>query len=109
MDTNKDTGLAAIVRSTRKTPGTEQPGPKQQATSSEEKPPLELKGVPKKTSVSIDLGIFACIDDTAFVLTKRMRAKGGGRVYFSQILEAAFIAFRELPMEKQLELIRKRG
>ncbi|WP_437625999.1 hypothetical protein [Sorangium sp. So ce1151] len=74
---------------------------------SEEKPPLELKGLPKKTSVSIDVGICTCIDDTAYVLTKRMRAKGGGRVNFSRILETAFIMFHELPIEKQVELIRK--
>lgn len=107
MDTPKDSGLAAIARSTRETPGAKQLGSKPQSTSSEEKPQLSLKGVSRKTSVSIDLGIWNCIDDTAYLLTKRMRTKGGERVNNSRIIEAAFILFHDLPIEKQVELARK--
>lgn len=69
---------------------------------------LELAGRLKRTSIAFDAGLWKCVDDTADVLTKRLRARGNyERVAFVKVLRTAFIAFHELPLEQQLELIRR--
>ncbi len=105
MSTNKESGLAAIAQSTRKTPRLNKLGRK--PTPGEEKPPLELEGYYQKTSLSLDVGLWTCVFETAHILTKRMRAMGRGRVTLVKVLVTAFRAFHELTLEQQIELVRK--
>ena len=107
MTKPKDTGLAAIARSARETPGTKLPERNPAPTSTEAKPSLDLEGVRRKTSVALDVGLWKCVIDTAHIAKKRTLAMGQGHVSFVHVLEAAFIAFHELPLEKQIELVRK--
>jgi hypothetical protein len=105
MTRTKDTGLAAIARSTRKMLGTKQPGRK--PAMAEEKPPLELEGRHQNRGIRLDVGLWTCVLETAYLLTKRMRTMSRGRVTLVNVLKTAFIAFHELPLEQQIELIRK--
>ncbi|MFO0570179.1 MAG: hypothetical protein U0263_31340 [Polyangiaceae bacterium] len=100
-----EVGLAAIARSARrvKAGAESHPAP---AWATGGKPPLEPEGRKRKTSVHLDVGIWDCILETAHVLSKRTRAKGRGRVNIVDVLETAFIAFHELPLEQQLERLR---
>jgi hypothetical protein len=82
MSQSKDTGLAAIAQSTRKTSAT-RPTPENPLEAA--KPPLVLDGRSQKTSVS----------------------KRQGRVTPVDILEAAFTKFYELPLDAQFELVRR--
>lgn len=110
MTKSKDTGLAAIAHSTRKRPTIKsQPRGKTALAPAEENPPLELEGRPHRTSLTLDVGLWNCVLDTAHVLTKRMRATGRshGRVTAVKLIETAFIAFHELPLEQQIELVRR--
>src|SRR5262245_17047322 len=108
MTTIKDNGLTRIAQSMRKTPATTPSERKPVwAPPADEKPPLELKGRPYKTSIAVDLGLWDCAGDTARVLTKRLRAMGRGSVHVSKVLETAFIAFHELTLDQQIELVRR--
>ncbi len=104
MSQSKDTGLAAIAQSTRKTSATK--------TTPENfleaaKPPLVLEGRCNKTSVSLDIGLWNCVFELAHAMTMRLRAKRQGRVTPVDILEAAFTKFYELPLDEQFELVRR--
>jgi hypothetical protein len=100
----KDAGLAAIAQSTRKT-SVNRPAPQKPLEVT--KPPLIFEGRRHKTSIAMDGGLWNCLFDLGHAMTKRFRAKGQGRVHPVDILEAAFIKFYELPLEEQLELVRR--
>jgi hypothetical protein len=106
MPTKKDSGLAAIARSTRTT-ATKQPGRTPASPTAEEKPPLELEGRRHKTSLALDVGLWNCVFDLAHIMTKRIRAMRQGHVNPVHILETAFILFHELSLEEQIELVRR--
>jgi hypothetical protein len=101
MTKPKDTGLAAIARSTRKKPTI--------ISQLRGKPALDLEGRLQNRGIRLDVGLWTCVLETAHVLTKRMRAmgRGHGRVTLVNVLKTAFIAFHELPLEQQIELVRK--
>jgi hypothetical protein len=107
MPKPKDTGLVAIAQSMRKMPGTKQAGPKPARTLGKEKPPLELEGRRKSNGVSLDAGLWTCLHKTADILTIRMGVTGHERVTLVKVLKTACIAFHELPLEQQIELVRK--
>lgn len=108
MPKKNDAGLAAIARSTRKMPEIKSKlGRSSTQAQDDKKPPLKLEGRRQKTSVALDVGIINCLDDTAHTITIQTRISGRGRIGMSQVLEAAFIVFHELPFEKQIELVRK--
>jgi len=105
MNQISDKGLTAIAASRRQA---------ERATilaaakpENDEKAPLRFEGVLKHTSVEFDRGLWNCVNDTAYLLTKHLRERGQPRVPYVSVLRAAFLAFRELPLEEQLELIRK--
>jgi hypothetical protein len=66
-----------------------------------------LEGLRQHTSISIDTGIFNALTDTVHVIKKRLRGTGRGPVTLGQVIEAAFVAFHELPLDEQVELVRK--
>jgi hypothetical protein len=105
MRKRKDTGLAAIARSTRKTPRTKQA--RRKPATAEEKPSLKLEGHRKSRGLGLDVGLWTCALKTAELLTKRMGAIGRERVTLVQVLKTAFIAFHDLPIEQQIELVRR--
>ena len=108
MTIAKDSGLAAIARSSRKAPDRSAPSRgKPVGASPSVTPALELEGRQQKTSLALDVGLWDCVLETAHVLTKRMRSTGRGRVTLVDVLETAFVAFNELPIEQQLERVRK--
>jgi len=102
----KDTGLAAIARSTRKV-GDSKPAQRPVPTSVDAISPIELKGWHQHTSINIDAGIFNSLTDTVHTIKKRLRGTGRGPVSLGQVLEAAFIAFHALPLDQQIKLVRK--
>lgn len=106
----KDAGLAAIARSNRsvRTRKTAPAATKSAQRTAQEKPGLVFEGQPRKTSLDLDRGLWNCVLDTAHVLTQRARVTGQSRVTLTSVLEAAFVAFHELPIEQQIELVRKR-
>jgi hypothetical protein len=104
--TKHETGLAAIARSTRRVRREADPS-RDPAWVTDAKPPLEFEGRHQKTSLTLDTGMWDCVLETAHALTKRMRATGRGRVTLVDILESAFVAFHELSLEQQLDLVRK--
>ena len=110
MATKKETGLAAIARSSRKasTPKAGRPASKGGRAMAGDKPALQFEGRQQKTSLALDAGLWNCVLDTAHDLSKRLRTKGRGRVTLVSVLEAAFVAFHELPIEQQIELIGRR-
>lgn len=104
MSQSKDTGLAAIAQSTRKTSATK-PTPENSLEAA--KPPLTLEGRRHSTSIRLDIGLWSCVFELAHAMTKRLRAKRQGRINPVDILEAAFTKFYELPLDEQFELVRR--
>src|ERR1017187_6746158 len=105
--TTHETGLAAIARSTRGSRRKTELAGHGPASAIDGKPPLEFQGRHQKTSLTLDLGMWGCVLETAHVLTKRTRAAGRGRVTLVDVLESAFVAFHEMSIEQQLERICK--
>jgi hypothetical protein len=101
-----EAGLLAIARSTRRARREVEVGAPAWATDG--KPPLEFEGRHQKTSLTLDIGMWDCVLETAHVLTKRSRAAGRGRVTLVDVLETAFETFHELSLEDQLERVRER-
>ncbi len=104
--TKHEAGLAAIARSTR-VMRRETALAQHEPVSGSEKPTLEFEGRHQKTSLTLDLGMWDCVLETAHVLTKRTRAAGRGRVTLVDVLESAFVAFHEMSIEQQLDRVRK--
>ncbi len=112
MATDEQPGLNAIAKSRKKTK-TKGKKAKTGATSGsrgaalEEKPPLEIVGKPKKTSIWIDQGVWNCVEDVASALTRRRRATSEGKVTMGRVVTTALLLFYDRPIEEQLELIRE--
>ena len=72
MNTRKqDTaGLKSIAQSTRARAAKAMRKPRRKV---HEKPPLELTGQVRKTSVAFDAGMWFCAEELAFVLTRMLR------------------------------------
>jgi hypothetical protein len=102
--TSKDTGLAAIARSMRSVANTK-PVPTFRAAESNLS--LVFDGRSRKTSLTFDVGLWDCVLETAHALGKHTRATGLGRVTISDVVEAALVAFHELPLEQKLERVGK--
>jgi len=105
--TPNDSGLAAIARSARPPLRNEQSLNAQPAWATGGKPPLEFDGRPRKTSLILDIGLWDCVLETVHVLTMRLRPTGRARVTIASVFAAAFVAFHELPLDEQIERIRK--
>jgi len=88
-------------------PGTKQVGPKLARTPVKDKPPLELEGRRKSNGVSLDAGLWTCLHKTADILTIRMGVTGHERVTLIKVLQTACMAFHELSLEQQIELVRR--
>lgn len=104
--TKHEAGLAAIARSTRRVRDEASPT-REPGSAKDGKPVLAFEGRHQKTSLTLDTGMWGCVLETAHILTKRMRVGGRGRVTLVDILESAFVAFHDLPLEQQLDLVRK--
>jgi hypothetical protein len=106
MITTKDTGLAAIARSTRKVADNKS-AQTSIPTHADEPLPIKLEGWLQHTSISIDAGIFSALADTVHAIKKQLRGTGRGPVTLGQVLETAFLMFHELPLDQKTNLVRK--
>lgn len=103
--TDNEAGLLAIARSTRRV--RREAETREPAWATDGKPPLEFDGRNHNTSLTLDVGMWDCVLETAYVLTKRSRAAGRRRVNIVDVLETAFATFHELPLEQQIERVWK--
>jgi hypothetical protein len=98
----KDKGLAAIARSSRTAAHSK---PTLARSTGDAKPPLELEGRNQNTSLTLDVGLANCLADLAHIINKRARRAGRHPVSYGKIMEAAFMLFHDLPLEKQMEMV----
>lgn len=103
--TTNEAGLEAIARSTRRVHRKAED--REPAWATNGKPRLEFDGRNHNTSLTLDIGMWDCVLETAYVLTKCSRAAGRRRVNIVDVLETAFATFHELPLEQQLERVWK--
>src|ERR1700729_2294790 len=103
MTDKKESGLAAIARSTQ-AGSSKAPRNHVLEGRAEEKPTLELQGQRQNTSLTLDVGVVNYLADMTNLVNKRLRGTGRTLVAQGRIMEAALRAFHELPLEEQLAL-----
>jgi len=108
MEKRKTSGLQSIAKVHAKSGKAKAAArPKAPKRSDDEKPPMNLDGRIKKTSVAFDVGMWHCAEDLAHALTRKQRETGRGKVTISKVFMAAFVDFYEKSLDEQLKSVRR--